>query len=125
MKTYSLVTVLLPVGVAALIGCAETRMPPTELQNARAELVRAKSSTAATLDPTDVHEADVALQRAERAFADNPDAPETVDLAVIAQLKALAAQSEAQRLEAVQKKNDALAAFHAQQEAKLKTVEGA
>ena len=37
---------------------------------AREEFPRAKNGVAMQLDPTDVHEADLALQRAEQAFRD-------------------------------------------------------
>ena len=74
-----------------LIACGGAHMPPTELVNARAELLRAKQGPAAQLDPTDVHEAELALNKAESAFANDPESPNTIDLAAIAQLKAQSA----------------------------------
>jgi len=54
------------------------------------------------LDPTDVHEADLALQRAENAWNDSPDDPNTTDLAVIAQRKAQIAEAAAAALKSAQ-----------------------
>jgi hypothetical protein len=66
-------------------------MPPPALTEAREEFLRAKNGIALQLDPTDVHEADVALQRAESAFSDEPDEATTTDLALIADRRALIA----------------------------------
>jgi outer membrane protein OmpA-like peptidoglycan-associated protein len=81
-------------------GCAGERVPPKALADARAEYVHAKDGIAMQLDPTDVHEADLALQRAERAWQDSPNDPNTIDLAVIAHRRALIAQSEAAAIQA-------------------------
>ena len=81
-------------------GCAGERVPPKALVDARSEYVHAKDGIAMQLDPTDVHEADLALQRAERAWENRPDDPSTIDLAVIAHRKALMAQSEAAAIRA-------------------------
>ena len=59
------------------------------------------------LDPTDVHEADLALQRAEQAFRDEPDEPTTTDLAVVADRRALIAETQAAGMQA---QEDAVAA---------------
>src|SRR5258708_1726641 len=77
----------------SVVACGGTRPPPQELVSARVELGRAKQGPAAQLDPTDIHEAELALNRAEKAFADNPESPVTVDLAAIAQLRAQIAES--------------------------------
>ncbi|MDP9150637.1 MAG: DUF4398 domain-containing protein, partial [Myxococcota bacterium] len=71
-----------------MAGCAGPRIPPPQLVEARNEYGRAKGGPAMQMDPTDVHEADLALQRAEQAWAEQPDEPTTMDLAVIAQRKA-------------------------------------
>src|SRR4051794_33576366 len=81
--------------VLSAAACGSAPIPPPELVNARSELVKAKQGPAATLDPTDIHEAQLALDRAERAFAEEPDSPITQDLAAIAQLKALSAEATA------------------------------
>jgi outer membrane protein OmpA-like peptidoglycan-associated protein len=85
----------LPLLLAIGVGCASQHVPPPALTEAREEFLRAKNGLAMQLDPTDVHEADVALQRAEQAFRDDPDEPTTTDLAVIADRRALIAESEA------------------------------
>jgi outer membrane protein OmpA-like peptidoglycan-associated protein len=81
--------------VAGLGACAATRMPPRELTDARDEVLEARDS-ASRLDPTDVHEADLALLNAERAWQNDPDSPSSIDLALIAQRKAQIAVAEAQ-----------------------------
>src|SRR5580698_5444804 len=81
--------------VAGLGACAATRMPPRELTDARDEVLQARDS-ASRLDPTDVHEADLALVNAERAWQNDPDSPSSIDLALIAQRKAQIAVAEAQ-----------------------------
>jgi outer membrane protein OmpA-like peptidoglycan-associated protein len=111
--------ILLPFlfGVAAA-ACGGQRNPPQSLVDAHAEYIRAKEGIATQLDPTDLYEADVALQRAERAWAAAPDDPTTFDLAVIAQRKALFAESEAAALKAQQdtwQANRDLEAFKATQ----------
>jgi outer membrane protein OmpA-like peptidoglycan-associated protein len=84
---------------AALItACGGDRIPPKSLVDARAEFARAKDGIAIQLDPTDVHEADLALQRAEAAWNDSPDEPTTIDLAIMAQRKAQIAEAEAAAL---------------------------
>jgi outer membrane protein OmpA-like peptidoglycan-associated protein len=86
-------------------------MPPPALTEAREEFLRAKNGIALQLDPTDVHEADVALQRAESAFSDEPDEATTTDLALIADRRALIAETQA-------------ASIHAQQEAQAAKQQG-
>jgi outer membrane protein OmpA-like peptidoglycan-associated protein len=54
-----------------------------------------------------VHEADLALQRANRAWEDKPDSPNTLDLAVIAQRKAQVAEAEANAIQAQQQAEQA------------------
>ncbi len=90
------------VALATAVGCAGTRNPPPQLVDARNEYGRAKGGPAMQLDPTDVHEAELALQRAEQAWADQPDEATTIDLAVIAQRKAQIAEQEAAAMKAQQ-----------------------
>lgn len=80
---------------AWLLACSSERMPPKTLVDAQNELARAKGGIAMQLDPTDVHEAELALQKAEHAWSEDPDEPNTTDLAIIAQRKAQIAQAEA------------------------------
>jgi len=91
-----------PACVLALGACGGERMPPKTLVDAQNELARAKGGVAMQLDPTDVHEAELALQRAERAWSDDPDNPNTTDLAIIAQRKAQIAEAEAAALKGQQ-----------------------
>jgi outer membrane protein OmpA-like peptidoglycan-associated protein len=91
-----------PVSALALLACGGERMPPKTLVDAQNELARAKGGIAMQLDPTDVHEAELALQRAEHAWSDDPDEPNTMDLAIIAQRKAQIAEAEAQAMKGQQ-----------------------
>ena len=87
---------------AALIGsaCGGQRVPPQTLLDARNDFLRARDGLAMQLDPTDVHEADVALQQAERAYQSAPDDPNTGVLALVADRRALIAQSRAAEMKA-------------------------
>jgi outer membrane protein OmpA-like peptidoglycan-associated protein len=87
---------------AVLTGCGADRLPPPALVDARSEYSRAKGGVALQLDPTDVHEADLALQKAEQAWSDQPDDPNTIDLAVVAQRKAQIAEAQAATLKSEQ-----------------------
>jgi flagellar motor protein MotB len=75
-------------------------MPPSELVDARREVVRARE-VAGALDPTDVHEADVALRTAEGAWEREPDSPSSIDLALVATRKAQLAEAEASAAQAM------------------------
>jgi len=90
---------LIVVGASA---CGGAALPPKELTDARSEFQQAKSGVAIQLDPTDVHEADLALQKAEQAWTDAPDDPTTKDLAIIAQRKAQIAEAQAQAMKSQQ-----------------------
>jgi outer membrane protein OmpA-like peptidoglycan-associated protein len=92
---------LMGFGVVAS-GCGGEHIPPPALVDARKEYAQAKGGVAIQLDPTDVHEADLALQRAEQAWNDQPDDPNTIDLAVIAQRKAQIAEAQAAALKSSQ-----------------------
>ncbi len=90
----------LPLLLAVGAGCATQHVTPPALVEAREEFSRAKNGVAIQLDPTDVHEADLALQRAEQAFRDEPDDPTTTDLAVVADRRALIAETQAAGMQA-------------------------
>ena len=92
---------LMGLGVVAS-GCGGEHIAPPALVDARKEYAQAKGGVAIQLDPTDVHEADLALQRAEQAWNDEPDDPNTLDLAVIAQRKAQIAEAQAAALKSSQ-----------------------
>jgi outer membrane protein OmpA-like peptidoglycan-associated protein len=88
--------------LAGSSGCGGSRPPPKSLLDARAELATAKGGLAGQLDPTDVHAAELALQKAESAWSSAPDDLNTNDLIVIAQRRAQIAQAEAASLKAQQ-----------------------
>jgi outer membrane protein OmpA-like peptidoglycan-associated protein len=94
------------------------------LVDARIEYVRAKDGIAMQLDPTDVHEADLALQRAEMAWQRSPGDATSLDLAVIAQRKALIAQSEAAALKAREDARQASTELQAWRSGQLQTARG-
>jgi outer membrane protein OmpA-like peptidoglycan-associated protein len=95
MSWMRILSLAAPVCAVSLVACGGERMPPKTLVDAQNELARAKGGVAMQLDPTDVHEAELALQKAERAWSDEPDEPNTMDLAIIAQRKAQIAEAEA------------------------------
>ncbi len=100
--TRSYALVLLPLALGIVSACAGERNPPKALVDARADFTRTRDGVAMQLDPTDVHEAEIALQRAEQAWLDSPDDPSTTDLALIADRKAQIANAEAESLRAQQ-----------------------
>lgn len=87
IKNLSLLAVLMSVGCA-------TANPPRELLNARAAY-NAAAVDAAKDAPTELHSAKVALDAAERTFADEPNSVEVKDRAYIAQRRAELAKSKA------------------------------
>jgi outer membrane protein OmpA-like peptidoglycan-associated protein len=98
MKWSRAAVIVAALATATLSACGGERLPPKALADARDEFHRAKTGIAIQLDPTDVHEADLALQRANQAWSDDPDDPNTIDLAIIAQRKAQIAEAEAQTM---------------------------
>jgi outer membrane protein OmpA-like peptidoglycan-associated protein len=114
----------LVVGAAFLAACAGERVPPKALVDARDHYVHAKDGLAMQLDPTDVHEADLALQNAERAWQNSPDDPSTVDLAIVADRKALIAESQAATLKAEQDASQATAQLQLLKTGQLQTARG-
>jgi outer membrane protein OmpA-like peptidoglycan-associated protein len=98
---------VLGLGAAILYGCASTPAP-VELVEARRAYNRAHDGQARELVPAQVLAAQQALNRAEQAFMDAPDAQTTRDLAYIAQRKAQIA--EAQGVIAAEHRSEAQAA---------------
>jgi outer membrane protein OmpA-like peptidoglycan-associated protein len=109
MKSIRAGFVVLPVALLGLAACGGERIPPKGLVDARAEYAKAKDGIANQFDPTDVHTAELALQKAEKAWNDAPEDPNTPDLYLIAQRKAQIAEAEAAALKAAK---DAEAAKH-------------
>jgi outer membrane protein OmpA-like peptidoglycan-associated protein len=116
--------VVLPLAISVLAACAESQVPPKSLSDAREEFVRAKDGLAGQLDPTDVHEADIALQRAERAWQNAPDHASTADLIAIAGRRALLAESQAAAIKAEQDTVDAKSQAQAARAAQLQNARG-
>jgi outer membrane protein OmpA-like peptidoglycan-associated protein len=87
----------------ALAGCAATP-PPPELLNARAAYIRAESGHASQYKPDSLHEAKVALDKAEIAYADDPASQATKDIAYLALRRSELADIEARDYVAVQEK---------------------
>jgi len=83
-------------------GCGGERLPPKALVDARNEYAQAKAGVAIQFDPTDVHEAELALRQAEQSWSDQPDDPSTNDLAIVAQRKAQIAEAQAAALKSQQ-----------------------
>jgi outer membrane protein OmpA-like peptidoglycan-associated protein len=75
----------------AASACASAQ-PPAELVDARAAYARASTGEAKDVSPTALHDAKVALDRAEQAFNDKPDSDGTRDAAYIATRKAQLAE---------------------------------
>ena len=90
-------TALVVLASVASAGCGEPPPPPKSLVDARTEYQSCKDGVAMQLDPTDVHEADLALQKAEAAWKDSQDPKDEhpIDLAIVAQRKAQIATAEA------------------------------
>jgi outer membrane protein OmpA-like peptidoglycan-associated protein len=109
---------------AGAIACGGERIPPKALVDARDNFSHAKDGHAMQLDPTDVHEADLALQAAETAWQRAPDEPETVDLAIIADRKSLIAQSVAAGIRAQQDAQQAAAQLQSVKAGQLQSARG-
>jgi hypothetical protein len=71
----------------AVVGCAATP-PPPELLDARSAYTRVETGPAMQLKPDSVHEAKVALEKAEKSFADDPGDQKTRDLSYLAARRA-------------------------------------
>ena len=74
------------------ISCSSS-MPPQELINARLAYLHASTGPAAELVPAEVHKAETALDLAEKSFLEDPDSYKTIDLAYIADRKAMIADA--------------------------------
>ena len=81
-------------GLLVLSACASAPTPP-ELSDARSAYLKIEQGMAPQLRPDQVHEAKVALDRAEKSYADDPGAQKTRDLAYVAQRKAEIADVQA------------------------------
>lgn len=86
-------TLIIAVCAGLLGGCAAT--VPHELTEARDANLRATAGEASQVAPVELHQADLALQRAEASFEDKPKSVETRNLAYIAQRRAQIAEATA------------------------------
>jgi outer membrane protein OmpA-like peptidoglycan-associated protein len=78
-------------GVAA---CSDA-IPPPELAHARSAYQRASAGAAAQVSPAELHTAKIALDKAEAAFGDDPEADRTKDLSYVALRKTQLAEAKA------------------------------
>src|SRR3954468_10485487 len=83
----------------SVMGCATTQTPQ-ELVDARSAYLHAQSGPASQYTPDQVHEAKVALDKAEQSFVDEPSNQKTRDLAYIAQRRAELAEANAANAQA-------------------------
>jgi outer membrane protein OmpA-like peptidoglycan-associated protein len=125
VKRALLGVLIAPFAVAAA-ACAGEVPAPRQLVDAREEYQKAKASIAMQVDPTDVHEAELALARAERVWKDSNDPSDdhVIKVALIAQRKAQIAQAEAAALKARQDAQQAKADLVATQAAQLQATKG-
>jgi len=101
---FLVATTFLPM-FASLAACGTTN-PPKELVDARSAYTRAEAGPAAKVKPAELHVAKEALDKAEAAFKDKGDKPNTIDLAYVALRKIELAESLANGALSTQKKAD-------------------
>jgi outer membrane protein OmpA-like peptidoglycan-associated protein len=94
---------------AVILAACGSAPPPPELVDARAAYAKAQNGPAASVAPAQLHEAKTALDSAESAFSDAPDAPKTRDLAYVAQRKAQWADAQGGTAQAIATRDKALA----------------
>jgi outer membrane protein OmpA-like peptidoglycan-associated protein len=114
------------VSLASAVACGGDIPPPKALVDARAEYAKAKGGIALQVDPTDVHEADLALQKAEAVWKDSqdPNDEHAIDLAIIAQRKAQIAQAEAAAQKASQEAQQAKGDLEVAMQSQLASARG-
>jgi len=124
MSWNRIAVLALPVALVGGAGCGGERVPPKALVDARADYYNARDGMAGRFDPADVHEADVALQKAEHAWQKSPDDPSSVDFAIVADRKALLALSVASTMKAQQDAQLATAQLEAWKTQQLQAAQG-
>jgi outer membrane protein OmpA-like peptidoglycan-associated protein len=124
MNWNRIAVLAVPVTLVGVVACGGERIPPKGLADARADYYQARDGIAGRLDPTDVHEADVSLQKAERAWENAPDEPTTADLAIIADRKALLADAVAATMKSQQDAQAATAQLEALKTQQLRSAQG-
>jgi outer membrane protein OmpA-like peptidoglycan-associated protein len=93
-------------GLGALSACG-AGAAPADMGEARSAYTRAQSSPAAQFKPDQLHEAKVALDKAELAYVDSRTSQKTKDLAYIAERKAEIAEVQGRDAKAAQDKMQA------------------
>lgn len=94
LDTNKLVHGCLAAAAMSLVACA-TAQPPKELVDAREAYARSEQGKAREFTPASLHEAKVALDKAELAFEEDPEAEATRDEAYVALRRAQRADIEA------------------------------
>jgi outer membrane protein OmpA-like peptidoglycan-associated protein len=120
------VLALMALVAGQLVACGGETPAPKALVDARADYTRAKSGITLQLDPTDVHEADLALQKAEAAWSSSqdPNDEHAIDLAIIAQRKAQIAMAEAAAQKAQQELQQAKNELETTMQSQLQATRG-
>jgi outer membrane protein OmpA-like peptidoglycan-associated protein len=109
---------------AGTAGCADA-LPPQDLVTARATYGRASHGPAATLDPADLHSADVSLSLAEQSFTRDGDTRGTRDLAYVADRRAQIAEARGEAMQSAHDQQQTTTQMHAAETAQLATTSGA
>jgi outer membrane protein OmpA-like peptidoglycan-associated protein len=112
--------ILLTAGAA---GCAAA-LPPQDLVTARADYGRASHGVAATLDPADLHTADVALVLAEQSFDRDGDTQGTRDLAYVADRRSQIAEARGEAIQSGQQQQQTLGQMHDAETSQLAATSG-
>lgn len=86
--------------LAILIASCATAPVPQDLLDARSAYLKAQSGPATQYKPDQVHEAKVALDKAEQSYVDDPGDQKTKDLAYVAHRKAELAEANAANAQA-------------------------
>jgi outer membrane protein OmpA-like peptidoglycan-associated protein len=107
---------------SVLLGCGASR-PSTELVNARTAYAQARSSEAATYSPARVLSAKQALDRAERAYRDDPGSFDEKSLAYIAQRRSELAMAYGDLARAERERQSAQALYQQRQAALRQNAE--
>jgi outer membrane protein OmpA-like peptidoglycan-associated protein len=107
--------------LAGTAGCAAA-LPPQDLITARATYARVSHGPAASLDPADLHSAGESLEAAERSFAQDGDAPQTIDLAYVADRRTRIAEARGIAMQASQDQQQTLGQMHDAETAKVQST---
>jgi len=121
MKTITALGLI--IACAGTFACGSVNAP-AELVSARAVYDRASKGPAATLDPADLHVAQVSLDAAEQSFKSDGNTQNTRDLSYTAERRTETAESRARTLQTVATKDQVVAQMHATTEEQGKVTAG-